>query len=117
MGMCLGSKFCIFGMYVLTRMFLTSSDAVFFNLSLLTSDLYGALFSWLGQHARFTWMYAVAFVITMVGLVVYHLFEPISGSDVSGSDRGPGISNDPASGAFAQAGKTWSSLAASLLTW
>merc|ERR1712203_65469 len=41
-----GFQFCLFGMYVCTSVFLASADAVLFNLSLLTSDLYSVVFSW-----------------------------------------------------------------------
>ncbi|CAE8606459.1 unnamed protein product, partial [Polarella glacialis] len=54
----LGFQLCLFGMYVLTSVFLVSADAALFNLSLLTSDVYSVLFSYIVQHQRFGWTYA-----------------------------------------------------------
>ncbi|CAE8715764.1 unnamed protein product, partial [Polarella glacialis] len=65
-------QLCLFGMYVLTSVFLVSADAALFNLSLLTSDVYSVLFSYIVQHQRFGWTYAAAFATTLTGLVLYH---------------------------------------------
>lgn len=72
-GYMLGFQLCLFSMYVLTSLFLTKADATFFNLSLLTSDVYSVLFAWLVQHQPLTWLYGAAFATTVSGLTIYHL--------------------------------------------
>merc|ERR1712224_374281 len=83
----LGFQFCLFGMYVLTSIFLSFSDAALFNLSLLTSDMYSVLFAWHIQHLAITWMYCAAFVTTISGLVMYHLQPVVTKSSSSRSSR------------------------------
>lgn len=72
----LGFQLCLFSMYVLTSVFLLGADAALFNLSLLTSDVYSVLFSWLVQHQQFSWVYGAAFTTTVTGLVIYHRQPP-----------------------------------------
>mmetsp|Transcript_76508 Transcript_76508/g.140029 ORF Transcript_76508/g.140029 Transcript_76508/m.140029 type:complete len:340 (-) Transcript_76508:50-1069(-) len=72
----LGFQLCLFSMYVLTSVFLLGADAALFNLSLLTSDVYSVLFSWLVQHQKFSWVYGAAFTTTVTGLVLYHRQPP-----------------------------------------
>jgi len=71
-----GFQLCLFGVYVLTSAFLSFADATLFNLSLLTSDFYGVFFSWRVQHKHLTFVYVVAFITTISGLVVYHV-QPV----------------------------------------
>ena len=93
-----GFVFCLFCMYSLTALFLRESDAAFFNLSLLTSDVWAALASALvfGRPPR--WPYWVAFAVIVAGLVVYNreprptdapgLLEPRGGGGRDGGGGG-----------------------------
>jgi len=67
-----GFQMCLFGMYVLTSVFILNADAAIFNLSMLTSDVYSVIFAWRFQHQRPTWMYGAAFTTTLSGLVLYY---------------------------------------------
>jgi len=58
--------------YALTSWFLLAADATFFNLSLLTSDVYAVLFAFVTTGHLVGWLYFVAFATTMSGLFVYH---------------------------------------------
>lgn len=71
-----GFQMCLFGMYVLTSLFLSVADAALFNLSLLTSDIYSVAWAWAVQHEQPHWLYGAAFVTTMSGLAVYHTQPP-----------------------------------------
>jgi solute carrier family 35 protein F1/2 len=62
---------CLLIMYCVTSKFLQEGDALMFNLSTLTSDVYGALFSVLLFHSTPHWLYGVAFVCVAFGIVVY----------------------------------------------
>ena len=63
-------------MYSWTSLFLQAGDAAMFNLSLLTSDVYALIFSYLVEKVTPNGLYFVAFAIIFVGLVVYHLQPP-----------------------------------------
>eukprot|EP00931_Biecheleriopsis_adriatica_P008873 TRINITY_DN110009_c0_g1_i1.p1 TRINITY_DN110009_c0_g1~~TRINITY_DN110009_c0_g1_i1.p1 ORF type:complete len:362 (-),score=66.28 TRINITY_DN110009_c0_g1_i1:40-1083(-) len=75
-GLIFGFQMCLFGMYVLTSVFLQVADATLFNLSLLTSDVYSILYSWQVQHRQISKVYGVAFATTLSGLVLYHTQPP-----------------------------------------
>jgi solute carrier family 35 protein F1/2 len=62
---------CLVVMYCVTSKFLQEGDALLFNLSTLTSDVYGALFSVLLFHSTPHWLYGVAFVFVFFGIIVY----------------------------------------------
>jgi len=66
-----GFVLCLFVMYCVTSKFLQEGDALLFNLSTLTSDVYGALFAVLLFHTTPHWLYGVAFVSVALGIVVY----------------------------------------------
>lgn len=68
----LGFQMCLFGMYVLTSVFLSFADAAIFNLSMLTSDIYSVIWAWGFQHQRPTWLYGAAFATTLSGLILYY---------------------------------------------
>lgn len=87
----LGFQLSLFGMYVLTSLFLQTGDAALFNLSLLTSDVYSVVFSWGVQHRSITWVYGVAFATTLTGLVVYHSQPPIAATGDSLSPQRDGL--------------------------
>ena len=58
-------------MYVVTSKFLQDGDALFFNLSTLTSDVYGVAFQVLVYRATPHWLYGVAFGCVVAGVLVY----------------------------------------------
>lgn len=67
-----GFVVCLFLMYVNTSAFLTSSDATLFNLSLLSSDCYAVLYTYLAEGYLVRWTYFLALALVIVGLAVYH---------------------------------------------
>eukprot|EP01038_Epipyxis_sp_PR26KG_P006521 gene6521-8962_t len=70
---------CLFCMYVATSMFLKSSgDAIVYNLSLLTSDVYAVIFVYLFEGYLVSWLYGIAFILVLIGLIVYHTEKPPS---------------------------------------
>jgi solute carrier family 35, member F1/2 len=62
--------------YILTSWFLVDADAAFFNLSLLTSDVYAVLFSYFVSGTSVPPLYFLAFAFTISGLFVYHRTPP-----------------------------------------
>jgi solute carrier family 35 protein F1/2 len=69
---------CLFLMYVNTSSFLEQSDAILFNLSLLTSDVYAVVFTYFFEGYLVGWPYFLSFALVIVGLVVYHTEQPPS---------------------------------------
>ena len=69
---------CLFLMYINTSAFLQYGDSTLFNLSLLTSDIYAVIFSYLFYDYLVDWLYFVAFGLVASGLVIYHSAEPPS---------------------------------------
>lgn len=69
---------CLFLMYINTSAFLQYGDSTLFNLSLLTSDVYAVIFSYLFYGYLVEWLYFVAFALVASGLVIYHSAEPPS---------------------------------------
>jgi solute carrier family 35 protein F1/2 len=67
-----GFVICLFLMYTNTTAFLQHGDAVLFNLSLLTSDVYAVVFTYFFSGYLVSWLYFVAFALVIVGLVLYH---------------------------------------------
>lgn len=72
---------CLFFMYTNTSKFLEDSDAVVFNLSLLTSDIYAVVFSYFRNGYLVPWLYFVAFFLVALGLFTYYS-EPVVDPDV-----------------------------------
>ena len=70
-----GFVVCLFLMYTNTTSFLQHGDAVLFNLSLLTSDVYAVIFTYFFHGYLVGWLYFVAFALVMVGLFIYHSQE------------------------------------------
>jgi hypothetical protein len=71
-GAICGFVVCLFLMYTNTTAFLQHGDAVLFNLSLLTSDVYAVVFTYFFSGYLVSWLYFVAFALVIVGLVLYH---------------------------------------------
>ena len=63
---------CLFLMYTNTSAFLQQSDAIVFNLSLLTSDIYAVVFTYFFKGYLVSWLYFLSFLLVMTGLTVYH---------------------------------------------
>jgi solute carrier family 35 protein F1/2 len=68
----IGFVLSLFFMYSNTSVFLKQSDAALFNLSLLTSDVYAVLFSYLVYNTMVHWLYYIAFTLTLIGTYMYH---------------------------------------------
>lgn len=62
----------LFTLYSLTPFMLRRSSAALFNLSLLTSDFYGAVFGVFLFSLQFTALYSIAFALIVVGMIVYN---------------------------------------------
>jgi solute carrier family 35 protein F1/2 len=62
---------CINIMYTRASEYLKNNDAAYLNLSLLTSDVYAVIFSFLVYGYIVHWLYFVAFGLTCVGLYIY----------------------------------------------
>jgi solute carrier family 35, member F1/2 len=81
-----GFVLCLFFFYLNVSMFLKYSDAALFNLSLLTSDVYAVVFSFLITSEWVTWLYILAFAFVGIGIYMYHSEEPpTSALTVSGN--------------------------------
>lgn len=63
---------CQFLMYVSVAFMLNISSALFFNLSLLTSDVYSVIFTYFFHGHMVSWLYFVGFGFVIVGLTAYH---------------------------------------------
>jgi drug/metabolite transporter (DMT)-like permease len=66
-----GFVLCLFSMYCVTSKFLQEGDALLFNLSTLTSDVYGVAFQVFLFHSTPHWLYGVAFVSVLCGVLIY----------------------------------------------
>lgn len=85
-GSLLGFAAALFCMYELTSRFLVTSDAVLFNLSLLTSDVWAILAAVLLFGQALHWLYFLSFAIIVVGLFLYNTAPDIdAGSATSAS--------------------------------
>lgn len=73
-----GFVMCLFFMYTNTSLFLQDNDSTFFNLSLLTSDVYAVIFSYFLYQQLVHWLYFVAFGFVVCGLFLYHSASPPS---------------------------------------
>lgn len=91
-------------MYSWTSLFLQAGDAAMFNLSLLTSDVYALLFSFLVENVTPDWLYFVAFAVIFCGLVIYHVQPPPTSASADQNQTRLGFL-DAESGAGA--GETW----------
>ena len=84
----LGYAICLFAFYTLVPIMLRVSSAAFFNLSLLTSDVWAVILRGTLFHHLVGPLYFVAAVIVTGGLVLYNL-APECKSDTSGSELIP----------------------------
>ncbi|KAJ2742316.1 hypothetical protein GGI20_004578 [Coemansia sp. BCRC 34301] len=72
-GFTLGFDLVMFVLYSVAPFMFRLSSATFYNLSILTSDFYGLVFAKYMFHNRITPVYAGAFVMIVVGLLVYYV--------------------------------------------
>lgn len=72
----IGFILCLNFMYINTTIFLQSNDAILFNLSLLTSDVYAVIFTYFYQGYLVSWLYFIAFTLVIIGLIIYHIEKP-----------------------------------------
>ena len=72
-----GFVLCLFLMYCNTSLFLRCSDAALFNLSLLTSDVYAVVFSYFVFGYTVSWLYFIALVLAVTGVLLYHTAGPV----------------------------------------
>lgn len=75
-GSTIGFILCLFFMYTNTSSYLQESDAILFNLSLLTSDVYAVIFTYFFYGYLVDWLYFLAFGLVIVGLIFYHSEKP-----------------------------------------
>ena len=67
----LGFVGCLYALYLAVPVLLARSGALFFNLSILTSDFWSVVCGVVLFHVRLHPLYFVAFVLIVVGLVMY----------------------------------------------
>ncbi|KAJ2001762.1 hypothetical protein H4R26_003955 [Coemansia thaxteri] len=72
-GLTIGFDLVMFVLYTIAPFLFRMSSATFYNLSILTSDFYGLIFAKYMFHDRITPIYAGAFSIIVVGLLVYYV--------------------------------------------
>ena len=72
-----GFVMCLFLMYRNTSAFLKTSDAALFNLSLLTSDVYAVIFSFVVFDYLVSWLYFVALALSVSGVLLYYTAGPV----------------------------------------
>jgi len=69
----LGFNVCLFSLYFITPLLLQRSSALFLNLSFLTSDFWSLLMAFILFHTKLHPLYFPAFIIIIVGLIIYNL--------------------------------------------
>jgi len=77
-GLILTYNVAMFILYSLTPILLRKSSAIFFNLSILTSDFYGLVLGILIFHYHIIYLYGIAYVLTILGIIIYNVFTPTS---------------------------------------
>lgn len=88
-GLVLGFGLCLFAMYVLTSHFLQQRDATLFNLSMLTSDLWGVLVGVLLFGQGLSWLYFLALVVIVAGIFLYNSADTLTASQAQGGEGDP----------------------------
>ena len=71
-GCITGFVVCLSMFYIQTSLVLKAADSALFNLSLLSSDVYAVIFSWLITGHLVSWLYFLAFGLVAAGIWVYH---------------------------------------------
>lgn len=78
-GYLVGFTLCISLFYSLAPLMFRISSAAFFNISLLTGNFWGVVIGIQVFRLHVHWMYPIAFVCIMVGLVVYFIGKKVLG--------------------------------------
>ncbi|KAF9189494.1 hypothetical protein BGZ51_009530 [Haplosporangium sp. Z 767] len=73
-GYIIGFDIAMFILYSVSPILFRLSSATFFNLSLLTSDLYGLIFGIFLFNATVNSIYAVAYVLIFLGILLYNVW-------------------------------------------
>ncbi|KAG0259824.1 hypothetical protein BG011_002345 [Mortierella polycephala] len=73
-GYIIGFDIAMFILYSVSPILFRLSSATFFNLSLLTSDLYGLIFGVYLFNATVNNIYAVAYVLIFLGILLYNVW-------------------------------------------
>jgi len=74
-GYVAGYDLLLFIFYSLAPIVFRMGSAAFINISLLTSNFWGAIIGIHVFHVSVHWMYPIAFVLILLGLVVYFLWD------------------------------------------
>ncbi|KAL1925130.1 uncharacterized protein VTP21DRAFT_13 [Calcarisporiella thermophila] len=88
-GYILTYDFAMVCIYSLAPVLFRLSSATFFNLSLLTSDFYGLLFGLLLFGSRAHYLYPIAYVLIIVGIILYNIFPHQEAKIEKEDDKGP----------------------------
>ncbi|KIJ63079.1 hypothetical protein HYDPIDRAFT_134817 [Hydnomerulius pinastri MD-312] len=70
-GLLVGYTAAMFTLYSLAPLLYRTASSSYFNIALLTSDFYGLLFGLFLFHYSPYWLYFPAFVVVILGLVIY----------------------------------------------
>jgi len=93
-GLILAFDVCLFTFYTLTPHLFRLAGATYFNLSLLTSDIYGLAFGVFLFGSSLTIWYPIAYVWIVFGILVYHLKSPTQRHAVADSYAPTAIKED-----------------------
>lgn len=74
-GYVAGYDLLLFIFYSLAPIVFRMGSAAFINISLLTSNFWGAIIGIHVFHVSVHWMYPIAFVLILLGLIVYFLWD------------------------------------------
>ncbi|KAF3912453.1 hypothetical protein ABW20_dc0103724 [Dactylellina cionopaga] len=99
-GYLVGYNLVLFAFYTITPVLFRLSSAAFFNISLLTANFWGLIIGIRVFGYRVHFLYPVAFVLIMVGLMIYYIMDasgigddsvkPWLGEDQAGGHEGIG---------------------------
>jgi solute carrier family 35 protein F1/2 len=92
-GYLTGYTLCLFLFYSLAPLLLRLASAAFFNISLLTANFWGVVIGIEVFKLTIHWMYPIAFVLIMVGQIIYNL-----GRRVLGESRKPWLGENQENG-------------------
>ncbi|CAG9324363.1 unnamed protein product [Blepharisma stoltei] len=67
-----GFAICLASMYSISPYYFVKYGATMYNLSLLTSLLYGVIFGVLLFHEGMSWFYIISFTLVLCGIVIYN---------------------------------------------
>lgn len=78
-GYLTGYTLCLFMFYCLAPLLFRLSSAAFFNISMLTMNFWGVCIGITVFHYHIHWMYPIAFVLIIVGQLIYYLGRRVLG--------------------------------------